>query len=148
MRKGVLAAAGGALLAASDLVEPAQAVPISAPAALKDASESLALTENVYWGCGGYGYGGGYGYRPYYGGYGYGYRPYYRPYGYGYGRIVRTTGLTAMDTAIGRTTGLRIRRYGYYRPVLPALRLRYGYYAHGRASTSARGLRVLRGGPA
>lgn len=40
-----------------------------------------------------YGYGGGYGYRPYYGyGGGYGYRPYgygygYRPYyGYGYGR--------------------------------------------------------------
>ena len=84
MRKGVLAAAGGALLAASITWNPAQAVPISAPAALKDASESIALTDNVHY----YGYGYGYRpyyrpYRPYYGGYGYGYRPYYGG-GYGY----------------------------------------------------------------
>ena len=78
MRKGVLAAAGGALLAASITWNTAQAVPISAPAALKDASQSIALTDNVHY----YGYGYGYRpyyrpYRPYYGGYGYGYRPYY-----------------------------------------------------------------------
>ena len=86
MRKGVLAAAGGALLAALVTSNTAQAVPISAPAALKDASQSIALTDNVHY----YGYGYGYRpyyrpYRPYYGGYGYGYRPYYGGgYGYGY----------------------------------------------------------------
>jgi uncharacterized cupredoxin-like copper-binding protein len=68
MRKGVLAAAGLAILAAvSWSAAPAQAMAISAPAALKSASDSVKLTETVHcWGCG-YGYG-------------YGYRPYYRPY--------------------------------------------------------------------
>jgi hypothetical protein len=92
MRKGVLAAAGLAILAAvSWNAAPAQAMAISAPAALKGAS--VKLTETVHcWDCG---YGGGY-YRPYYRPYYRSYysdydrpyyRPYYRPYwggGYGY----------------------------------------------------------------
>lgn len=103
MRRFLILAAGLVVLAATALTAPAQAMPLSAPAALKDASNSLAMTEQVYCyggGCGyyrpyyrpyygyrRYGYGYGYGYRPYgygYGGYGYGYRPYYRSY-YGYG---------------------------------------------------------------
>ena len=50
MRKGVLAAAGGAFLAAAVVLSaaPAQAVPISAPAALKSAGESINLTGQVY----------------------------------------------------------------------------------------------------
>ena len=100
MRRGVLAAAGLAFLAAvSWSAAPAQAMAISAPAALKGASDSIKLTETVHcWGCGctaGYGY---YGrttgpttdrttsyYRPYY------YRPYYRP-GYYSAIIGHTTG--------------------------------------------------------
>ena len=76
MRKGVLVAAGLAILAAVSWdAAPAQAIAISAPAALKSASDSVKLTETVHcWGCG---YGGGY-YRPYYRPYFY--RPYYRPY--------------------------------------------------------------------
>jgi hypothetical protein len=105
MRKGVLAAAGLALLAAvSWSSAPAQAMPLSAPAALQGAADKLTLTDKVwcYDSCGGgYGYRPyyrtyyrpyyrpyyGYGYRPYYRSYygGYGYRPYYRPYRYGYG---------------------------------------------------------------
>src|SRR5262245_50818324 len=116
MHQGVLSAIAGTLLAAVVALSaaPAQAVPISTPAALKSAGDAISLTGNVCWGgCGygGYGYSGyGYGpppgyyrpYRPYYSpyyyrphyynyyprpyyGYGYGYRPYYRPYGYGYG---------------------------------------------------------------
>jgi hypothetical protein len=102
MRKGVLAAAGLALLAAVSW-SSAQAMPLSAPAALKGAADAIDVTGQVScWdGCGYYyrpryrpywrpyyrpyyGY-----YRPYYRPY-YGYRPYYRPYyagyGYGYGR--------------------------------------------------------------
>src|SRR3954469_21077797 len=81
MGKGVLAAAGLAFLgAASWSAAPAQAMAISAPAALKSASDSVKLTETVHcWDCGYGGY-----YRPYYRSY---YRPYYRPYyGYGYHR--------------------------------------------------------------
>ena len=106
MRKCVLMAAGLLLAAAlSWSSAPAKAFTIAAPAALKDASDSVALTENVCWDCGG----GYYGQRPYYRSYYQrpyyrpryysGYDPYYRPYrpyyrsygGYGYG-------------------------YGYYRP--------------------------------
>jgi hypothetical protein len=99
MRRGVLAAAGLAFLAAVTWnAAPAQAMAISAPVALK--SDSAKLIETVHcWDCG---YGGGYyrPYRPYYRPYhrpyyrsyysGYSdYRPYYRPYrpywgGYGY----------------------------------------------------------------
>jgi hypothetical protein len=106
MRRGVLAAAGLAFLAAVTWsATPAQAMAISAPAALKTASDSVKLTETVHcWDCGYWGgpryyrpYYSGYGYRPYYRPYysDYGYRPYYRPYrpyyrpywggGYGYG---------------------------------------------------------------
>jgi hypothetical protein len=125
MRKDILAVAGGALLAAL-ISWNAQAMPLAAPAALKDASESLSHTENVCWGCGGgygYGYGGygygGYGYyRPYYrpayyGGYGY--RPYYRPYGYGYGYYRPY-----------------YRPYGYYRPYYRPYGYGYGYYPRPR----------------
>ena len=57
MRKGVLAAAGLALLAAvSWSAAPAQAMAISAPAALKGASDSISSTETVHcWDCGYYG---------------------------------------------------------------------------------------------
>ena len=57
----------------------AYAMPISAPAALRGASDQINLAEAVH--CGYY-YGCGY-YRPYiyYNPYGY-YRPYYRQYGY------------------------------------------------------------------
>jgi hypothetical protein len=128
MRKGVLAAVGLAFLAAvSWSAAPAQAMAISAPAALKGASDTIKLEETVHcWGCGGgyyrpahYGYrryyGGSYGggyrpyYRPYYG-YGYGYRPYYRPY-YGYGYGYRP-----------------YRPYYGYRPYRP-YGYGYGYYA-------------------
>jgi hypothetical protein len=87
MRKGVLAAVGLAFLAAvSWSAGPAQAMAISAPAALKGASDTIKLDETVHcWGRCGWG-GGGYYRRAYYGGYGYGYRPYYRPYyGHSYG---------------------------------------------------------------
>jgi hypothetical protein len=95
MRKGVLAAAGSAFLAAAVVLSaaPAKAVPVSAPAALKGAGEAISLTENVCYGeCGYYGgprYYRPY-YRPYYRSYSYYHRPYYRPYyrphyGYGYG---------------------------------------------------------------
>lgn len=110
MCKGVLLAAGLALLAAVWTGSaPAQAMPLSAPAALKDAAHELSMTDKVWcWdGCGGgyyyrpyyrpywrpyYGYYRPW-YRPYYGAYrpwsrpyyGYGYRPWSRPYGYGYG---------------------------------------------------------------
>ena len=54
MRKGVLAAAGLALLAAvSWSAAPAQAMAISAPAALKGASDSISPAETVHcWDCG------------------------------------------------------------------------------------------------
>lgn len=53
---------------------------ISAPAALKGASDNIKLTEPVCWNCG---WGPGYGYyRPYYRPW---FRPYYRPAYYGYG---------------------------------------------------------------
>ena len=91
MRQCVLAGVVLALIAA--VSSSARAMPISAPAALKGASDQFQLTETVH--CGYYGCGyhrpyyrpyyrpyHGYGYRPY----GY-YRPYYRPYyGYGYYR--------------------------------------------------------------
>ena len=53
MHKGVLAAAGLALAAAVSLVSaPAEAMAISAPAALKGASDSARLAEPVhYWDC-------------------------------------------------------------------------------------------------
>jgi hypothetical protein len=101
MRKAVLAAAGLVILAAvSWTAAPAQAMAISAPAALKGASDNIKLTEPVCWNCG---WGPGYGYyrpyyrpwfRPYYrlAYYGYGgpyYRPYYRPYWGGYYRPYR-----------------------------------------------------------
>ncbi len=68
MRKSILAAAGLAILAVvSWNAAPAQAMAISAPAALKSASDSVKLTETVHcWDCGG----------------DWGYRPYYRPYSY------------------------------------------------------------------
>jgi hypothetical protein len=99
MRKDVLSAVGGTLLAAVVALSaaPAQAVPLSAPAALKSASAAIDATTNVCWDCGYNGprydrpyyrsyyrpydrprYYGGYYDRPYY-------RPYYRSYGYGYG---------------------------------------------------------------
>src|SRR5262245_34440922 len=89
MRKGVLAAIGMAVLMALTLGTPrsAQAIVLSAPAALNAAADETTTAEKICWGygCGGYGYGYRPYYRPYYG-YGYGYRPYYRPYyGYGYG---------------------------------------------------------------
>ena len=64
MRNGVLAAAGLAFLAAvSWRAAPAQAMAISAPAALKGASDRVQLTETIHcWDCGYYG-----GPRPYYG---------------------------------------------------------------------------------
>ena len=70
MRKAVLAAAGLVILAAvSWTAAPAQAMAISAPAALKGASDNIKLTEPVCWNCG---WGPGYGYyrpyRPYWGG--------------------------------------------------------------------------------
>jgi hypothetical protein len=73
-------AAGSAFLAAaiSFSAGPAQAVPISAPAALKGAGEAVNLTSNVCYGECGY-YHRPY-YRPYYRSYSYYDRPYYRPY--------------------------------------------------------------------
>src|SRR4029078_10178034 len=98
-----------ALLAAVSWTSaPAQAMPLSAPTALKGAADEIAVTDkvNCWDGCYRPSYGyyrpwrpyygysrpwrpyyAGYGYRPYrpyYGGY---HRPYYRPYyaGYGYG---------------------------------------------------------------
>lgn len=77
MRKGVLMAAGLMLAAALSWGSaPAKAITIAAPAALKSASDTVALTENVCWDCGGY-YGPRPYYRPYYRSY---YRPYHRPY--------------------------------------------------------------------
>jgi hypothetical protein len=102
MRKSVLAAAGLALLAAVFWNSaPAQAMPLSAPAALKSAADQLTLTDKIW--CGD-GCGGGYYYRPYYRPY---WRPYYRPY-YGYYRPYRPY-------------------YGYYRPWY---RPYYGYGYH------------------
>jgi hypothetical protein len=77
MRKGVLAAVGLAFLAAvSWSAAPARAMAISAPAALKGASDSINLTETVHcWNCGYWG--GPRYYRSYYRPF---YRPYYRPY--------------------------------------------------------------------
>jgi len=69
MREGVLAAAGVAFLTAAIGLSaaPAQAVPISAPAALQGAGQAIGLTANVCYGeCGYYD-------RPRYD------RPYYRP---------------------------------------------------------------------
>ena len=93
-RKSVSMAAGGAFLAAaiSFSAAPAQAVPISAPAALKGAGEAINLTGNVCYGECGYYHRPYYrpNYRPYYRSYSSYYdRPYYRPhyrsYGYGHG---------------------------------------------------------------
>lgn len=80
MRKGVLAAGLAFLAAVSWNAAPARAMAISAPAALKGASDSVRLTETIHcWDCGYYGgprYYRPY-YRPYYRSH---YRPYYRPY--------------------------------------------------------------------
>lgn len=126
MSKGVIAATLTLIVAAFLSLAPARAMPISAPAALKSASDEINLTETVCWGCGyyrpryygyrpyyrPYGYGYGYGYRPYYRpygyGYGYGYRPYYRPYGYGYGYGYRPYYRPYYSGYYGP---------GYYRPV-------------------------------
>jgi hypothetical protein len=133
-----MALAGLALLAASALSAPAEAMAISQPAALKGASEDLRVTEKVYCYGGGCGYGYyrrpyyGYGYhRPYYRPAYYGYRPYYRPYGYGYGYghrpYYRSYGGCGYNGC-----GYGYRRaywgggYGYYRPYRP---WGYGYYA-------------------
>jgi hypothetical protein len=109
MRKGVLSAVGGALLAAVVALSaaPAQAVPLSAPAALKSARDAVDVTTNVCWDCG---YGGPRYYRPYYRPYyGYGYhRPYY---GYGYHRSYYGYGYHRPYYGYG---------YGYHRP----------YYGH------------------
>jgi hypothetical protein len=83
MRKCVMTAVGLALLAVFSWASaPTVAMPISAPAALKGATDDISLTENVYycWGGGCYGY-----YRPYWGYRPYYYRRYYRPY-WGYYR--------------------------------------------------------------
>ena len=116
MRKGVLAAAGLALLAAvSWSAAPAQAMAISAPAALKGASDSISLAETVHcWGCG-----------------------YLRR-----AALLRrpTTGrITAptTDRIIGPTTPDMATGYPYYRPYRPYYRpywgggygYGYGYYA-------------------
>ena len=95
MRKAVLAAAGLVILAAvSWTAAPAQAMAISAPAALKGASDNIKLTEPVCWNCG---WGPGYGYyRPYYRPW---FRPYYRLAYYGYGG--RTTGHIIGRTGVG-----------------------------------------------
>src|SRR6266568_6617081 len=95
MRKGVLAAAGVALLTAAVglTAAPARAVPMSAPAALKSAGDAINLTANVCYGeCGYYDrpryyrpYYRSYDDRPYYRGYSNYDRPYYRSYGYGNG---------------------------------------------------------------
>ena len=82
MRKCVLAATVLALFAAAS--SSAQAMPISAPALLKGASDQVQLIETVYCGYYGCGYYRPY-YRPYYGYYRPHYRPYYQPY-YGYYR--------------------------------------------------------------
>ncbi len=114
MRKGVLAAAGLALLAAvSWSAAPAQAMAISAPAALKGASDSIRPAETVHcWDCG------------YYGGPRF-YRPYYRP----------ITGRTIAPTT-GPIIGPNYSDYRpYYRPYRPYYRpywgggYGYGYYA-------------------
>ncbi|MEI8150849.1 MAG: hypothetical protein WCG92_04550, partial [Hyphomicrobiales bacterium] len=53
MRKGVLAAIGLSVLAAVWSAAPARAMAISAPAALKTASDSVKVTEQVHcWDCG------------------------------------------------------------------------------------------------
>ena len=91
MRKCVLAAVGLMLAGVVSWTSaPAQAMAISAPAALKIASDKIGLADKVHcWDCGYYGpprYYRPY-YRPYYRSYYSSYRPYYRPYrpyGYGY----------------------------------------------------------------
>src|SRR6187549_1136106 len=97
MRKYFAAVTGLMAFVAVSVSTPVHAVPLSAPAALKVASDSFEKPEAVCWGC--------YGYRPYYRPY-YGYyRPYYRPY-YGYYRPYYRP------------------YYGYYRPYY---RPYYGY---------------------
>jgi hypothetical protein len=135
MRKGVFAAVGLAFLAAvSWNAAPAQAMAISAPAALKGASEAVKLDETVHcWGNCGWGWGGGYyrpvyyGYRPYYRPY-YGYRPYYRPY-YGYGYGYRPYYRPYYSYGYGYRPYYR-PYYGYgYRPYYRPYGYGYGYYA-------------------
>ena len=110
MRKRVLMAAGLMLAAALSWSSlPAKAITIAAPAALKSASDSVALTENVCWDCGSY-----YGPRPYY-------RPYYRPsyrsyYQPQYRPYYRPRYYSGYDP--------------YYRPHRPYYRS-YGGYGHG-----------------
>jgi hypothetical protein len=112
MRRLLMVAVGLVFLAATAFSAPAQAMAISAPAALKGATDGLRLAEPVY--C----YGGGCGYyRPYYRPYGYGYyRPYYRPYYRSYYR--------PYYRSWGGCGGC-----GYYRPYYrPYWAHGYGYY--------------------
>ena len=124
MRKITLAAAALASLAALTFSAPVQAMAISAPAALKSASDDLRVSEPVYYcyGACGYGYRPYYGYRsyyrPYYRPY-YGYRPYYRPY-YGYRPYYRPY--------YGYRPYYR-PYYGYGYGYRPYYRPYYGYYA-------------------
>lgn len=107
MRKSVLAATVLGLMAAMSL--SARAMPISAPAVLKSASDQIQLAETVHCGYYGCGYYRPY-YRPYYGYY----RPYYRPY-YGY-RYYRPYYRPYYS-------------YGYYRPYYrPYYGYGYSYY--------------------
>jgi hypothetical protein len=86
MRQCVPSAALGLLFAIALLAQPAQAVPLSAPAGLKDAADAVNITESVrcrlVWRCGYYGCGWRRVCWAPYGFYGYGYRPYgfYRPH--------------------------------------------------------------------
>jgi len=125
MRKSVLATVAAMVVAVASLAsKPADALPLSAPAALIAAADQTGAVETVgYYGYRGYGYGYG-GYRRY--GYGYGYRPYYRPYGYGYG------GYRPYYRPYGYGYGYRpyYRPYGYgygYRPYYRPYGYGYGY---------------------
>jgi hypothetical protein len=75
MLKRIAAAAGLTALITAAIPTSPQAMVLSAPAALKAASESWQKPEVVCWGYGCYGYYRPYYQRPYYGYY----RPYYRP---------------------------------------------------------------------
>jgi hypothetical protein len=110
MRRGLLAAAGLAFLATVSLGAPAQAMAISAPAALKAANDSVKLTANVHcWDCGYYGRPAYYRpYRPYYRPY---YRAYDRPYYSGYQPYYRPYRPYYRPYSYGGGYG-----YGYYRP--------------------------------
>lgn len=106
MHKGVLSAAVGGLLAVLSLsILSAEAMPISAPAALNGTADRVSLADPVScWDCG---YDG---YRPYYRPY---YRPIYRRYGYHH---------SYYQPNYGYGTHRR-----YYRPSYPTYG--YGYYS-------------------